>query len=228
MPVSLHNFCRSVCVAMIMLPHTLPAQPVDTAAVQQPGFCRRARPLPRCRVFPITEVSYLVPLASSRTDPVPPYNYGDYRDVKPRMAMSIGAMRNESLTRAQGIVVTLGFDDDWIPAIEWRNRVWLGATRSSADFGVGYTQKNVFIRPPDAGATARNVMAHGVTATAALLPIDLLGVFARGDLLFTPGRSHYGLSVGAQAGSFGAAIVTGAAAAFIVIVIAAFLGAGGY
>lgn len=225
--MSIRAYCLTACVALASLPQLLSAQPRDTAVATQPGFCWRARPLPRCKVFPITEVAFLAPLATSRTALDPVYGYGGYPDFKSGLRWSVGAMRNETLKRAHGIVVTVGRDGggDLTTAVEWRNRVWLGSTRSSADFGLGYSQKDVFIRHEVQSPTrGDNVMARGFTASGALLPIDLLGVVARGDLLFTPGRTHHGFSVGAQTGSYGSAIVTGAMAVFLAIVIASLAG----
>lgn len=226
MPLTIRLYCLSACLALDVGSRPLPAQSPDTAATAQPGFCWRARPLPRCKIFPITEISVLVPLGTSRTSPDPVYGYGDYADFTSGLRWTIGTMRNESPTRAQGFVVSVGIDSDGgpSPAIEWRNRLWLGSARSSADFSFGYSQKDVFIRPETPGAPGDNATARGLTASGALLPIDLLGIVARADLLFTRGKTHYGFSVGAQSGSYGSAIVLGIMAAWVALVFAALSG----
>jgi hypothetical protein len=219
--------CARAGFALMLLTPPLAAQSADSLAVAAPGFCWRARALPRCASFPITEVALTQSLATTRTNPDPQYSYGDYSDFRAQLVWTVGFMSNKAPRRAQGITVSLRAESggDVSPAVEWRNRLWNANARSYVDLSAGYTNKEVFLRPPGVAQRINSVNAHGATASAIIAPIDLIGLVARGDVVFTSGRAHYGFSAGAQTGSYGSAIATGAVAAFVVLVLVALAGA---
>lgn len=211
---------------MLAVPIDLLGQTRDSSGVAKPGFCWSPRALPRCGSFAITEVAFTAPLATTRTDRHPVYGYGSYEDFGRALRWSAGFMWNTSARHAQGVTVATTASDGsgFAPSIEWRNRFWKGASRSYLDLSAGYARKDVFIRPAGGDGHGYSVTGHGVTATAAVAPIDLIGVLARADAVFTRGRAHYGLSVGAQTGSYGGMVVTAAIAAYVGLLIAALAG----
>jgi hypothetical protein len=204
----------------------LAAQTPDT--VVAPGFCWRARQLPRCATFPITDFSASVPLVTTRADPHPDpsYGYGDYPDFQKAMRWTVGLMRNTSPRRAHGVSIGINIDGggDFSPSLEWRERFWDRGTRGFLDLTAGYTNKDVFILPADP-SRSRTTTAQGLTASAAIAPIDLIGLVARTDLVFSGERAHFNLSVGAQTGSYGTVIVGGLMAAWMAVIIIAISGA---
>jgi hypothetical protein len=226
MPSQRSASCVRVAFALALLSQPVVAQSADTQVVVAPGFCWRARPSPRCASFPITEVALTQSLATTRASPDPQYGYGDYPDFRGQLVWTVGFMRNRSPRRAQGLTVSLRAESggDFSPAVEWRHRLWDTRSRSYVDLSAGYTNKEVFLRPIGTGQRGDNVDAHGITAAAMIAPIDLIGLIARSDVVFTPGKVHYGVSVGAQTGSYGSAIVTGALGAFILVLAVALAG----
>ena len=204
----------------------LGAQAPDSASPPpDPGFCWRARQLPRCTTFPITDFALTTALTTTRSDPDPTYGYGNYPDFQNAMRWTVGLMRNRSARRARGVTVGINIDGggDFSPSLEWRERFWDSRTRGFLDLATGYTNKDIFVRrvDPVRGSTTT---AHGITASAVIAPIDLIGLLARTDVVFSGEGGHVGLHVGAQTGSYGTLIAGGLMAAWVALIIIAVSG----
>lgn len=220
---------RALCAALLtcLLPNQLVAQTPDTTVASAPGFCWRARQLPRCQTFPITDFALSTTLFTTRSDPDPTFGLGNYPDFQHAMRWTVGLMRNRTPRRARGVTVGINIDagGDFSPSLEWRERLWDTRTRGYLDLAAGYTNKDVFIRRVSQTQSSTTT-AHGVTASAVIAPVDLIGLLARTDIVFSREGGHFGLSVGAQTGSYGTLIAGGLMAAWVALILIAV--GGGY
>jgi hypothetical protein len=215
----------TLMLVAFMTPSDLASQ-TDSTAAPVPGFCWRARQLPRCASFPITDFAVTTALITTRSDPDQTFGSGNYPDFQHAMRWTVGLMRNRSARRAQGVTIGLTIDGggDSSPSLEWRERFWDSRTRGFLDLGGGYTNKDVFIRRVSQTQSSTTT-AHGLTASAVIAPVDLIGLLARTDVVFSGEGAHVGLSVGAQTGSYGTLIVGALMAAYVAVILVA-LGAG--
>ena len=219
------RFAYAVVFASLTPAH-IRAQAPDSAAAPAPGFCWRARQLPRCETFPITDFAATTTLLTTRSDPDQTYGLGNYPNFQNAMRWTVGLMRNRTPRRSRGVTVGMNIDagGDFSPSLEWRERFWDMRTRGFLDLAAGYTNKDVFIRRVSQTQSSTTT-AHGVTASAVIAPIDLIGLLARTDIVFSGEGGHFGLSVGAQTGSYGTVIVAGLMGAYIAVILVA-VGAG--
>jgi hypothetical protein len=214
-----HTFMVLLTAALVTMP------PRDVTAQSYPAtdpLCFRGRPLPRCDWFTVLEATLTGTIATTRTLPAVAWD-GRYPDFTNRLDFGIGFMKNAGTRRARGVVLNYSppLFNEAASSLEWRERFWLGGGWTAADASLGYAWKNVYVRDSAAPVTGRDVQARGLAATAAVTLADVVGVTARGDMLFTPGRTHRGVALGVRAGSYGTVTVAVLYVAAIALLLSA-------
>ena len=101
-----------------MTPTDLASQ-TDSTAAAVPGFCWRARPLPRCETFPITDFALSTTLFTTRSDPDPTFGLGNYPDFQNAMRWTVGLMHNRRprQTGSYGTLIAGGLMAAWVALI---------------------------------------------------------------------------------------------------------------
>ncbi len=185
-----------------------PASPVDTSrAAPRGGFCWRAKPMPKCRSYLVTEMSMEVPVGTTKGvdfDPIRDFApFDPIRDFGTRVVWAGGLMVNRSASSAIG--GTFAISTDGNVRLEARHRRWkqVPAGAHGADLSVGYAQKSVWLDPNT------EVTARGVTAALGVSR-GVFGVHTRTDLLYGGGKPRAAALVGFSLGSHAALLGTAA------------------
>lgn len=169
-----------------------------------------------CQGGVVTEVEAEFPLYSTN----PRFDIRQGRDIDPHLALTYGAMKKISATRALGLtgsLMTTGAKSGSRAEIRYGSR---SVTRTEFHGSVGIEKWGIH------GARNTTENARGLTASAAVSRLGL-GAEARVDLLRTGERNVSALSVGARAGGkAGRAIMITAAALAVLGAIALLTGIG--
>jgi len=189
--------------------------------VKRPPICFRGRPLPRCRAFFLTELSYVRRLAGSVLTYDTPSSGGfdpsplSIRDFDSHLSWELGYMVNRGAKSALGGTLMIGTGDAGArTAAKGRYRQWIDGGDASIDFSAGLLSAGV--RGPT--GTTRGV---GFTSDVTLGVGDFAGVTARAELMRVNNRNIGALHGGVRLGSLPAVGVSVLGGIGLIVLIAA-------
>lgn len=186
-----------------------PPAGAQAAGVAEPPICFRGRPLPRCRAFWLTEMSFQRRIAGS--------GEGATRDLHGHLGWELGGMVNVDSTKAFGGTVMVGTGESGARvAVKGRARRWIDPSGGTLDLSAGAVRVVV---SPDARRAA--APGYGLTADAALGWGDFGAVTLGADVVRARGELAGAAYAGVRLGSYPALAASAVTAALVVLAIAA-------
>lgn len=212
-------------VASTTVAVTTHAQDTATAASARPArtqVCYRGRPLPKCDVFILTDLT----LQGRVVRPQAKFRYLSYdsttreESIRPNsyvLSLELGGMKNLNEKNAAGLTAIFDLDgDEFNVGIKTRYRRWLDASGLALDLGAGFVTRNSIeiIQQPgyyyySTGSRDKTVY---LTGDVAVNVQDYVSIITRVDVGKYDRRLQPAVGVGARLGSLPAAITTGAIA----------------
>ena len=182
------------------------AQPAGAA---EPPICFRGRPLPRCRAFWLTEMSFQRRIAGS--------GEGSTRDLHGHLGWELGGMVNLDSTRAVGGTVMVGTGESGARvAVKGRARRWFDPSGGTLDISAGAVR--VVVSPGERRSAAPG---YGLTGDVALGWGDLGAVTLGADLVRSRGELAGAAYAGVRLGSWPALAASAATVVIVGLAIAA-------
>ncbi|HEY0528536.1 MAG TPA: hypothetical protein VGD02_06880 [Gemmatimonadaceae bacterium] len=133
-------------------------------------------------------------------------------------------MRNRTVTRADGYVAEIGFNEGGVRVAGLRRyRFWL-PKQQSVDVSMGVVHLGV--RPVPQPVPRRRVPGNGLIADVAYGWRDLAAATLRGDVVRSEGHTFGAIYTGVKLGSYPAVLGTSAVALFIGLLALAYSGEG--
>jgi hypothetical protein len=207
------------------LPTTATGQAADDSEFDR-FDCFRGRPAPRCRSFWLTEVGVYARVAgtgfTSRITPEPSARH----HLGTHVTWEVGGMANRGTDRAVGATLLLGagLNDGVRVGFKGRYRRWLGSSGATLDLSAGPLRTEVQVPYPRSAAPAL-----GLTGDVTLGWKELAAVTVRGEVLRTNDhRTVAAVYGGGRLGSYPALVTTAAGAVVVAVLAAAVMGMGDY